>query len=1710
MIKQLFFFTILLFKIQIQAQSLNIVSSTGVTNPQNMVNGNIAYFNTATNAVLNKTYAMMVVELPESKQVYQMRFKTGTIFQFCPINCVISTANSPLGPWVSVPLGSCGITGLNDQYFDLLTDPVTRYLKVEFSNPSLPSNFTFEIDEIYVDGNENLINSNGIVLDGSSCFTLSALCSGEYYQWSTGATSQSINVCQPGTYSCAVTNVTFSGNQDHTESITIGSIGNQDNWATPNGEVYTIHRNGNTIYYGGDFNSAGYPSGSSAIIDGSSGNSNISFPRVFGTVNVTLPDGNGGWYIGGNFTRIGNYAIKNLAHINPNNTVDLNFKPEPNATVLTLILNGSYLYAGGFFTTIKGLTNNYIVKLDKYNGDPIFWNAFCNNVVRTMALYTDKIIVGGDFSSIGGLTRNRLATIDTNFVQATTWDPNPNAAVYKVFVNGTKLYVGGDFTNIAAVAKSRGAGFTLPGFTVDPYDFGANNRIHDFAFYNNVLYTAGTFTTIGGAARNYLAGLNPLNALANSFNATADGIVQTVAIYNGAVLAGGDFSNIGGAARNRLASLIPTSGLVNTWNPNVMGLKGTTYNLLAISSSGSSICAGGTFWGVGSSVRNNVASIDATTGSLLPFDPNTNNIVRSITSDATYVYLGGDFTTLNSTITKNRIAQVNATTGFPTGWNPNADASVNTMVINSGTLYAGGAFGNIGGGARSRIAGLSTTTGAANAYNPSANGNVNAFLISSDTLFVGGAFTTIGGQTRNRIAAYTMSNSALTAFDPNSNNTVNALAKNGSKLYLGGLFTTVGTTNVSILAQFDLITNSVTTLNTGITNSSGLNAVAVQDSSVYIGGGYQYTNCGLPIINSSVVKTLSNAPGHWMPQPDDIVRTIIVGPNKIFLGGRFKVVQSRYQPYFTTADLFFNGAAPTFSSTSSNSVCQGQSITVSGANLSSVTGVTINGISSPFVVGSGSSITVTPNIIVSGALVLNYPGGTINTNQNVTVNTPTTPSFNQVSAICSGSTLSPLPTTSTNNVSGTWSPALNNTATTTYTFTPSIGLCATTAPMTITVNPSTIPTFTQVSPICSGGTLIALPTTSNNGIAGSWSPALNNTATTTYTFAPTSTASPTCATTKTMIITVNALPTATITAGGATTVCQGVPVVLNSNTGTGLTYQWKNNGTNITGATAASYTANASGSYTVVVTNSNGCLKTSTATIVTVNPSTTPIFTQAVPICSGGTLNTLPTTSNNAISGSWSPALNNNATTTYTFTPTSTVSPTCATPTTMTITVNALPNATITAGGVTTVCPGGSVVMNANTGTGLTYQWSNNGSNISGATASSYTATIAGSYTVVVTNISNCSATSTSTTVTLNPSTTPTFTQVTPICSGEIVNALPTTSNNSIAGSWTPSLNNTVTTTYTFTPTSTTAPSCASSTTMTITVNPLNTPSFTQLAAICSGGSFTLPSSSNENISGTWSPAINNAASTTYTFTPNSGQCANTQSMTVIVDPLTTPTFSQVVAICSGGTISLPSVSNENISGTWSPAINNTVNTTYTFTPNSGQCGNTQTMTVAVNPLPTVTLATFNSVCDTAGLVNLTGGSPAGGTYSGTSVSNNAFNTTIGIGSYPISYSYTNSNGCSSNATQNLLVIACTGSDVIELKDNEIVLYPNPTLDAFTVETSEDLTGKSFIIHDVSGRVLSSGKLVGNKSMIQISLLSSGTYYLNFPETNQTLKFIKQ
>jgi serine protease inhibitor len=414
-------------------------------------------------------------------------------------------------------------------------------------------------------------------------------------------------------------------------------------------------------------------------------------------------------------------------------------------------------------------------------------------------------------------------------------------------------------------------------------------------------------------------------------------------------------------------------------------------------------------------------------------------------------------------------------------------------------------------------------------------------------------------------------------------------------------------------------------------------------------------------------------------------------------------------------------------------------------------------------------------------------GVTCRKTMTITVNPNIAPTFTQVAAICNGATLAALPTTSTNSITGTWSPALNNTATTTYTFTPTAGQCATTATMTITVNPNIAPTFTQVAAICNGATLAALPTTSTNSITGTWSPALNNTATTTYTFTPTAGQ---CATTATMTITVN--PNIAPTFTQVAPICNGATLAALPTTSTN----------SITGTWSPAINNTATTTYSFTPT-AGLCATTATMTI-TVNPNITPAFSQVPAICNGATLAALPTTSFNNINGTWSPALNNTATTTYTFTPTSGQ---CATTATMTITVNPIITPAFTQ--VAAICSGADLSPLPTSST--------NGINGTWSPAMNNTATT----TYTFTPIARQCATTATMTITVNPNIAPTFTQVTPICAGATLAALPTTSNNGYTGTWSPAMNNTATTTYTFTPT---AGLCATTATMTITVNPLPLP----------------------------------------------------------------------------------------------------------------------------------------------------------------------------------------------------------------------------------------------------------------------------------------------
>lgn len=113
------------------------------------------------------------------------------------------------------------------------------------------------------------------------------------------------------------------------------------------------------------------------------------------------------------------------------------------------------------------------------------------------------------------------------------------------------------------------------------------------------------------------------------------------------------------------------------------------------------------------------------------------------------------------------------------------------------------------------------------------------------------------------------------------------------------------------------------------------------------------------------------------------------------------------------------------------------------------------------------------------------------------------------------------------------------------------------------------------------------------------------------------------------------------------------------------------------------------------------------------------------------------------------------------------------------------------------------------------------------------------------------------------------------------------------------------------------------------------------------------------------------------------------------------PTFDQVAPICAGETFTLPVISTNGITGAWSPAIDLTTTTTYTFTPDPNQCGATPVnMTVVVNPIPNVSAGQDSTVCENSTFVFL--GSGADSYVWDNGVTNGVPFTTSGVA--PITY----------------------------------------------------------------------------------------------------------
>jgi hypothetical protein len=132
-------------------------------------------------------------------------------------------------------------------------------------------------------------------------------------------------------------------------------------------------------------------------------------------------------------------------------------------------------------------------------------------------------------------------------------------------------------------------------------------------------------------------------------------------------------------------------------------------------------------------------------------------------------------------------------------------------------------------------------------------------------------------------------------------------------------------------------------------------------------------------------------------------------------------------------------------------------------------------------------------------------------------------------------------------------------------------------------------------------------------------------------------------------------------------------------------------------------------------------------------------------------------------------------------------------------------------------------------------------------------------------------------------------------------------------------------------------------------------PTFDQIGPLCQFSvAPALPVFSNNSvpIKGSWNPPLISTytvGSIEYTFTPYPGQSVVNATMTITVNAAPTPLFSPTGPFHRGETIDpLPLTSLNGISGSWSPVLNNTLTTTYLFTPSIGQCSTNSWKTITI------------------------------------------------------------------------------------------------------------------------------------------------------------------
>lgn len=629
-----------------------------------------------------------------------------------------------------------------------------------------------------------------------------------------------------------------------------------------NNAVYCSETKGDTVFIGGKFTYIGKYTGGLVHVNY---NGQVSMPghkpRVVGSVYTMIPDDNGGYFIGGNFTHIGDSNRANIAQIDASGNVlpfkvDIHFDNwnSQSAFVNTLIKKGDKLYIGGKFRYVNDRTRNSTACIDLRTRALTSWHPYLTSsapVVNKMLMHNDTIYIGGLFygTKYDTTSLNGLVAVDTNLGLYTDWRPNVNSEVKDMYLDGDTLYIG---------ARDKALAYDLNSKQKTLFDVNliAGQMVYTICVWGQKVYIGGVFSSVNGISKLNAAAFDKNTGLLSNWNPAPDKGVYCIKVKDNRLYMGGVFNTVLSSSRKSIALLDSFGNLDPLQIPaNPIAAKGVCNFYFE----NNRMFIGGDINSVGGKIRTHLAAYNGKTSEILDFAPkvtlNANKNLWVLKRDNQRLYIGGGFSAIDDKPTAN-VGVYNIAGDSIENWNissMNYGSEVKAIAVANGKVYIGGIFSTVSGLTRVNLFCADSATAAIQNWTLNAGGDVYCMENSGKAIYFGGRFTTLNGQASARVAAIDLSGNLL-PWRPNPGVTeANAIKFGGGAIYIsdkanGGVYkydTTTSNTAAPLLNW------------NGIVATADINTLQYYNGKMYAAGERKHMGGGVDTSASATASIMS-------------------------------------------------------------------------------------------------------------------------------------------------------------------------------------------------------------------------------------------------------------------------------------------------------------------------------------------------------------------------------------------------------------------------------------------------------------------------------------------------------------------------------------------------------------------------------------------------------------------------------------------------------------------------------------------------------------------------------------------------------------------------------------------------------------------------------------------------------------------------------------